>query len=166
MDPLDRRLLEAIQQGLPLTARPYAAIARQLAMSEAEVLRRMVMLKRQGLIKRLGVIVRHRPLGYSANAMIVLDVPDQLVAQIGGHISRFSFVSLCYRRPRCGEQWPYNLYCMIHGKSRGKVLQQFEQLSESCGLTAFPREVLFSRHCFKQRGALYRASPVQRHADG
>lgn len=166
MDPIDRRLLEAIQQGLPLTARPYAAIAAQLGMQEAEVLKRLVMLKRQGLIRRLGVIVRHRQLGYRANAMIVLDVPDQLVAQIGGHVSQFSFVTLCYRRPRCGEQWPYNLYCMIHGKSRSKVLQQLEQLSESCGLGRFPREVLFSRRCFKQRGALYRASPVQGHADG
>lgn len=166
MDPLDRRLLEAIQQGLPLTARPYAAIAAQLQMREAEVIERLARLRRQGLIKRLGVIVRHRPLGYSANAMIVLDVPDRVVAQIGGHISRFSFVSLCYRRPRCGEQWPYNLYCMIHGKSRSKVLRQFEQLSESCGLGKFPREMLFSRRCFKQRGALYRASTEQGQADG
>ena len=166
MDPLDRRLLEAIQQGLPLTARPYAAIAAQLGMREGEVIERLERLRRQGLIKRLGVVLRHRPLGYSANAMIVLDVPDRLVAQIGGHISRFSFVSLCYRRPRCGEQWPYNLYCMIHGKSRGRVLQQLEQLSESCGLGTFPREVLFSRRCFKQRGALYRASLVRGHADG
>ncbi len=166
MDPLDRRLLETIQQGLPIASRPYAAIAERLGMQEAEVIERLVMLKRQGLIKRLGVIVKHRPLGYRANAMIVLDVPDQLVAQIGGHISQFSFVSLCYRRPRCGGQWPYNLYCMIHGKSRSKVLQQFEQISESCGLGAFPREVLFSCRCFKQRGALYRSSPEQGYANG
>ncbi len=157
MDPFDRRLLEAIQQGLPITPRPYAAIAERLGIQEAELIERLAVLRRQGLIKRLGVIVRHRPLGYTANAMIVLDVPDRLVAQIGGHVSRFGFVTLCYRRPRHGEQWPYNLYCMIHGKSRGRVLQQFQQLSDSCGLRQFPGEVLFSRRCFKQRGALYRS---------
>lgn len=158
MDAIDYRLIETIQRGLPLCSRPYAEIAAKLGVDEQEVIARLSALRQQGLIKRLGVIVNHRRLGYRANAMVVIDVPDQLVDQIGGHIGRFSFVNLCYKRPRQGENWPYNLYCMIHGKSRGRVLQQLQSLIEACGLNQFAMEVLFSKRCFKQRGALYKPS--------
>ena len=154
---IDRQLIEMLQHGLPLVSRPYAAIGAQLELSEDEVISRLSRLKQQGLIKRLGVIVNHRRVGYLANAMVVFDVPDDLVKQIGGHVSQFNFINLCYQRPRKGKQWPYNLYCMIHGKNREKVLHQLDYLIESCGLGLFSREVLFSKKCFKQRGALYKA---------
>ncbi|WP_051906459.1 siroheme decarboxylase subunit beta [Methylomarinum vadi] len=161
MDAIDCRLIEAVQKGLPLSSRPYADIGKLLDLNEQEVIVRLDALKKQGLISRLGVIVNHRQLGYRANAMVVIDVPDALVDQIGGHISRFKFVNLCYRRPRQGEVWPYNLYCMIHGKSRERVLEQLQDLIEACGLGQFTMEVLFSKRCFKQRGAIYKPSSKQ-----
>jgi len=157
---IDRQLLELLQQGLPLVSRPYSSIGLQLDLSENEVIRRLSELKSRGLINRLGVVVNHRQLGYNANAMVVFDIPDKIVDQTGEHLSQFSFVNLCYQRPRCGEQWPYNLYCMIHGKDKQKVLEQLEHLIEFCGLQQFKHEVLFSKQCFKQRGALYQASPL------
>jgi DNA-binding Lrp family transcriptional regulator len=155
IDRRDLELLERIQTGLPVCPRPYAEIGRRCGMPEAEVIERLARLKQQGLIKRMGVIVKHRKLGYRANAMVVWNVPDDLVKQLGGHMSRFPFVTLCYQRPR-RPGWPYNLYCMIHGKDRATVQQQLEQLAAACGLASFGREVLFSRRCFKQRGAVYK----------
>ncbi|MDT4332428.1 AsnC family transcriptional regulator [Methylomonas sp. MED-D] len=166
IDAVDYRLIAAVQAGLPIAARPYALIAERLGLSENEVLSRLARLKQQGLIKRWGVVVKHRQLGYRANAMIVMNVPDQRVAEIGGLVSRQACVNLCYQRPRQGEVWPYNLYCMIHGKSRDVVLAQWAALRDACGLYEYTFEVLFSRQCFKQRGALYarhaayRESPV------
>jgi len=155
LDARDFQLLTEIQSGLPISPRPYHDIGLALGMSEAEVIERLAVLRQTGLIKRLGVIVKHRKLGYRANAMIVWNIPDAQVKMLGDRISRSSFVTLCYQRPRTPE-WPYNLYCMIHGKDRGTVLAQLEQLSDDCDLQAFDREILFSRRCFKQRGALYR----------
>lgn len=155
IDAVDYRLIAAVQTGLPIAARPYALVAEALGLSEAEVIARLHRLKQQGLIKRWGVIVKHRQLGYRANAMIVMDVPDARVGEIGALVSRQACVNLCYQRPRQGEIWPYNLYCMIHGKSRDTVLRQWAELREICGLRDVPYEVLFSRRCFKQRGALY-----------
>lgn len=154
LEAKDRQLLEHIQQGLPVCSRPYFEIGRLCDMSEAEVIERLSRLKAKGLIKRLGVIVKHRQLGYRANAMVVWNVPDNLIKQLGGHISQFSFVTLCYQRPR-QPGWPHNLYCMIHGKNKATVLQQVEQLVAACGLNNFDQEILFSRRCFKQRGAVY-----------
>ncbi len=154
-DAGDRRLLAAIQDGLPLVARPYAEIGRRLDMSEAEVMTRIQRMRAAGVIKRLGVVVRHRKLGYRANAMVVWDVPDEQVAQLGRCLARFAFVTLCYQRPRRGRQWPYNLFCMIHGRDRETVLVKLEQMVAACDLDGVRHEVLFSRRCFKQRGAHY-----------
>ena len=162
LDVRDRQLIEIVQLGLPVCPRPYAEIGTALDMPEAEVIARLTRLKQQGLIKRMGVIVKHQQLGYRANAMIVWDVPDNLVKQLGGHISQFAFVTLCYQRPRQAE-WPYNLYCMIHGKDRAIVLTQLEQLNAACGLAGFEREILFSRRCFKQRGAIYQYATNSSH---
>ncbi len=153
-DSRDLQLLEVIQLGLPVCSRPYAEIGKQCEMSESEVIARLTQLKQNGVIKRMGVIVKHHPLGYRANAMIVWNVPDELITPLGTRISQFPFVTLCYQRPKQPE-WPYNLYCMIHGKDRAVVLMQLEQLNQACGLLNFDQQVLFSRRCFKQRGAVY-----------
>ncbi len=157
MDDLDYGLLALLQQGLPICSRPYAQLGQKLSMSEAEVMARIARLQQSGVIKRFAVIVNHRMLGYRANAMIVWNVPDRLVETLGRQISQVEFVSLCYQRPRQAGVWPYNLYCMIHGKDREKVLQQLEQLKTDCRLQDYDCQVLFSKRCFKQRGAFYPA---------
>ncbi|MGZ8161349.1 MAG: siroheme decarboxylase subunit beta [Methylobacter sp.] len=155
VDVKDQQLLEAFQQGLAISPRPYAELGHRIGLCENEVIERLARLKQAGLIKRLGVIVKHRKLGYCANAMVVWDIPDEQVQWFGRRISSFEFVTLCYRRPRHGTTWPYNLYCMIHGKNRETVLEQLSVLEQACKLSGFNREILFSRRCFKQRGAIY-----------
>ncbi|MCW8827493.1 MAG: AsnC family transcriptional regulator [Gammaproteobacteria bacterium] len=156
LDPLDQQLIAAIQRGLPLVARPYAEVGAPLGLAEEEVVRRIEKMQRAGIIKRMGVVVRHRELGYRANAMVVWDVPDEEVAELGRCLSGFDFVTLCYRRPRHLPRWPYNLFCMIHGHDREEVLEKYRMLIARCGLEEIPRAVLFSRRRFKQRGAIYR----------
>ena len=155
-DPRQTALIAVIQEGLPLVPRPWAVIGARLGMSEDEVMRRVRSLQRDGTIKRLGVVVRHRRLGYRANAMVVWDLPDERVAEVGHCFGRFDFVTLCYRRPRRLPVWPYNLFTMIHGRDRAEVQARVGELIVACGLEEVPHAVLFSRRSFKQRGARYR----------
>jgi siroheme decarboxylase len=163
-DETDTALIAAIEKGLPLCSRPYQRIAEQLGIGEQEVVDRLASLHSRGVIKRLGVVVRHHELGYRANAMVVWDVPDDRVAALGHCFSQYDFITLCYRRPRQLPQWPYNLFCMIHGKSHDEVREQVAQLIDECRLQAIAHQILFSHRRFKQRGARYHtaASPPQR----
>jgi siroheme decarboxylase len=147
-----RRLVAALQPGLPLVARPFAAIGQQIGMSEAEVLAIIADWQESGVVKRLGVVVRHHELGYKANAMVVFDVPDDIVSEVGARLAHEQGVTLCYRRQRHMPQWPYNLYCMVHGRSREEVLPVIERL---CSVAGQPCEYLFSTRRFKQQGARY-----------
>jgi DNA-binding Lrp family transcriptional regulator len=160
----DRALLDALAEGLPLAERPYAAVGARLGLDEAEVLQRLERLQAAGTVKRFGVVVRHRALGFRANAMTVWDVPDDRVAEAGAALAALDWVTLSYRRPRRPPDWPYNLFAMIHGTDRARVLALVERASAAAGLADCPRAVLFSRRCFKQRGARYGAAPVAREA--
>jgi DNA-binding Lrp family transcriptional regulator len=152
----DRDLLAALEDGLPLVARPYRALAEAVGSTEQEVIERLRRLLEAGVIKRLGLIVRHHEIGYRANAMTVLDVPDATVDGIGEALARAADVTLCYRRPRRLPDWPYNLFAMVHGRERAAVLDRIERLLDEHGLRDLPHAVLFSTRRFKQRGASYR----------
>lgn len=154
-DAADRRLLAAIEGGLPLVSQPYAAIGAGIGLAEAEVIARLRRLQEAGTIKRLGLVVRHHELGYRSNAMVVWDVADDRVDSVGAALAKIDFVTLCYRRPRRPPDWPYNLFCMIHGRDRDAVVQQIGALRAVDGLAGAPNAVLFSRRRFKQRGAVY-----------
>lgn len=148
----ERRLVAALQAGMPLVSRPFAAIADLAGMSEAAVLATIADWQQSGVVKRLGVVVRHHELGYKANAMVVFDVPDDMVAETGARLAREQGVTLCYRRRRHLPEWPYILYCMVHGRSRDEVTPIIERLRVVAGQ---PCEVLFSTRRFKQQGARY-----------
>lgn len=162
-DGRDRELLAAVQDGLPLVSHPYAEVGARIRMPEEEVIARLGRLRAAGVLKRFGVVVRHHELGYTANAMVVWNVPDEEVDYLGQCLSKYEFITLCYRRARAMPEWPYNLYCMIHGQDRNAVLEKVAFLVKSCGLEAVERSVLFSCRRFKQCGARYlptRASDV------
>lgn len=156
VDEMDSRLIGLIQDGLPLVSEPYAELAAQLAISTAEVLQRLERMMQQGIIKRFGLVVRHHELGYIANAMVVWDIPDDQIDTAGQRLGQYPCVTLCYQRPRRLPHWPYNLFCMIHGKSRDSVLGRIQAMTTELQLEHIPRQILFSQRRFKQCGARYR----------
>jgi len=149
-------LIDAIQHGLPLVPRPYRALAERIGCTESEVIDQLRDLLEQGIIKRMGVVVRHHELGYSANAMVVWDVPDAQVDRFGARLGDQDCVTLCYQRPRRLPDWRYNLFCMVHGRDRGDVLDCIGRMAAALALCDMPHAVLFSGRRFRQRGARYR----------
>jgi len=157
MSTEDRALIKAVERGLPIASRPYAEIAQQLGTTEQDVILRLQQLMDKGAIKRYGIVVRHKELGYTANGMVVWDLPDDKVDEFGMCIGKYSSVTLSYRRPRRLPEWPYNLFTMIHGSSREQVTTKVEEIVNSCGLQDIKHTILFSTRRFKQRGASYSA---------
>lgn len=148
----DRRLIAALQPGLPLVAHPFASLAAAAGMQESALVERLAEWLDDGCIKRLGVVVRHHELGYKANAMVVFDVPDATVGAVGRRLAREAGVTLCYRRQRHLPHWRHNLFCMVHGRSRAEVAPVIERL---CRVAGYPGAALFSLRRFKQCGARY-----------
>ena len=151
----DRPLLAALSRGgLALEAAPWAALAVRLGQSEAAVMARVAALVAGGVITRLGVIVRHRSLGWSSNAMVVWQMSEDQIEAAGQALAALPGVTLCYQRNTVDGVWPYALYSMIHGRSRAETLAVLEQARALPALAGAVGKPLFSTRCFKQSGAL------------
>jgi siroheme decarboxylase len=150
----DRPLAALVESGLPLLPRPYDAWAQALQQPTERVFATLRRWLREGALRRFGVVVRHHEAGFTHNAMTVFDVPDAQVDSVGTQLAGQLGVTLAYRRERAPD-WPYNLYCMVHGRDRAMVQAAIDAATRHCGLSDRPRAVLFSRRRFKQAGAQY-----------
>jgi DNA-binding Lrp family transcriptional regulator len=152
LDAVDRRLIEATQAGLPLEPRPYRAVAEVVGIGETEVIARLSRLLEAGAIRRIGVIPNHYALGLTANGMSVWDVDDGAIAEAGARVGALDFVSHCYERPRHLPLWRYNLFAMVHGRSREEVHEKVEQIADLLGEAQRAHEILFSTRILKKTG--------------
>ena len=152
LDPVDRRIIAATQAGLPLVPRPYHTIAEQLGLAPADVMRRMQILLETGAIRRIGAVSNHYALGWTANGMSVWDVPDDYVTEAGELVGVLEFVSHCYRRPRHLPSWPYNLFAMLHGRSRDEVAGKMTRVATVLGDWDRGHDLLFSSRILKKTG--------------
>ncbi|MEI6559211.1 MAG: AsnC family protein [Rhodospirillaceae bacterium] len=155
----DLRLIGALRAGLPLCPRPYDALGERIGLDGATVRRRLDLYRQEGALSRFGVVVRHDRLGYTASAMVVWDVPEDRVDALGRHLGAQSGVGLSYCRRRRPPLWPGNLYAMIPGRSRDAVRAVVARLNETCGLGAYPHELLFTVRCHKIAAAAYGWQP-------
>lgn len=148
----DRTLIAATQGGLPLVPQPYDELAEALGV-EAELVReRLQLMLFHGLIRRIGAVPNHYRLGFTANGMSVWDVDDAEVDALGERVGVLPGVSHCYRRPRAPGVWRYNLFAMLHGRSRAEVEVQAEQLRALLGPACRAHDILYSSAILKKTG--------------
>lgn len=155
-DALRRRIVTAMQAGLPVARHPYEQIARQLGIEEQELLDALEQMLDEGTIRRVGVVPNHYALGYRYNLMVVWDIEDSTVDQVGARIGELDFVSHCYRRPRL-PGWPYNLFVMVHGKSSDEVSGKIAQVRQCVGAAYRAHTALKSTKILKKTGLRIRS---------
>ena len=135
-------ILRIVQDTLPDSATPYADIARMTGSTEDEVLALLKKLKGGGQIRRFGATLRHQQAGYGFNAMVAWYIEEGFDPnEVGRIMAKRPEISHCYLRPSCMD-WPYDMYTMIHGKSREDCMQVVHELVELTGVTQY--EMLFS----------------------
>jgi len=153
-DELD--LVLAIQDGLPITATPYADVADDIDADVEWVLETIQRFNEEGKVRRVGVIPNHYALGYSENGMTVWDVPDEVIDEVGPAIAEFDFVTHCYERPRHDGVWPYNFFAMTHGRSEAESQERIQQvrdrMAEHWDVSVEDWDTLFSTRILKKTG--------------
>lgn len=152
LDETDRRIIRATQAGLPLCTRPYHRVAEQLDLDVDELMRRLRSMQEAGIIRRIAAVPNHYRLGFRANGMSVWDVSDERIEELGRRVGELECVSHCYRRPRRRPVWPYNLFAMVHGRTREEVMAGVETVAGVLGGACRQHDVLFSSQILKKTG--------------
>jgi len=152
LSEFDRSLIRGAQSGLPLVPRPYEALGAALGVSAEVVRERLADMLACGLIRRIGAVPDHYKLGFTANGMSVWDVADETVDELGARVATLPAVSHCYRRPRHLPSWPYNLFAMLHGRSRDEVQRQVDRIEALLGHACHGHDILYSTAILKKTG--------------
>jgi DNA-binding Lrp family transcriptional regulator len=152
LDATDRRIVEATQAGLPLTPRPYAAVAAALGLSETAVIDRLAAMQARGVVRRIAAAPNHYALGVTANGMTVWDLDDDRASELGRRVGALDFVSHAYLRPRVPPDWPYNLFAMVHGRDRAEVEAKRAEIATLLGPAARAHDILYSTRILKKTG--------------
>lgn len=148
----DKEAVRILQRDLPLVQAPFRLLSENTPFDEQALMERARALLQRGVLRRFAAILHHRRAGFDANGMGVWKVPEEQIEEVGFQMARYPAVSHCYQRPTYPD-WPYNLFSMVHGKSRDACEAVFRQLSEETGLREY--RVLFSTDEFKKSRVRY-----------
>ena len=131
-----RKILSAIQHGLPLCRSPYEQLAQKIGIPLGQLLGTLRDWLEEKKIRRVGAIVNHFQMGHGAGAMVVWNVPEGRIDEVGTLLASFAKVSHAYQRPS-HERWPYNLYTMVHAGTAEELDATVEAMSRQSRITEF-----------------------------
>ena len=133
---IERRILAVLQQGFPRSETPYKDMAELVGIDTKKLLAVLDNWKREGKLRRIGSIVDHFKVGLSAGAMVAWQVEPERIEQVGTKLAGFKEVTHAYER-KIAENWPYNLYTMVHGADIQEVEQIVKRMSQACGVSDY-----------------------------
>jgi siroheme decarboxylase len=148
----DKHFIRELQKDLKVIPEPFKEMAENLRITTTELFAKAKEYEKNGVMRRFAAILRHRDAGFSANGMVVWQVPDEKIDEIGYKLAAFPQVSHCYRRPVYSD-WRFNLFSMIHARTLEAAEKIAVEMSEIVEIKDY--RILFSSREFKKERVKY-----------
>ena len=129
IDDIDRGILNQIQSDFPISSRPYRAIAKDLGLSEDEVLKRVSRLKDSGIIRRIGGNFAPEKVGF-VSTLCAAKVPEDKISHFAEAVNRYPGVTHNYRRENA-----FNIWFTFIAPSMEEIETNLKQIAEETGIT-------------------------------
>jgi len=149
---IERRIVQGLQEDLPIVSRPFRVVAERIGVTEKELLATIRRFMNDGTIRRFGATLRHHRSGFSANAMVVWRVEADDLARVAKVLASYREVTHCYQRPALAG-WPYRLFTMIHGRSRDECEELARRMADKAGVPDY--RLLFTVDELKKTTMVY-----------
>lgn len=136
MDKLDRALLNRLQGGIAPTRRPFAALARELGITESLVVSRLRAMSEAGLLSRFGPLYNAEGLGGEL-VLAALAAPPDRFDEIAERVNAFETVAHNYEREHV-----LNMWFVVAAETLGEAERTLRAIETATGCTvyAFPKE--------------------------
>jgi DNA-binding Lrp family transcriptional regulator len=130
---IERKLLNDFQHDFPLSPAPYAGMARQLGVSEDEVIAALGRLKAQGAVSRVGACVRPNTIG--ASTLAAMAVPPARLEETAALVSSYPEVNHNYER-----EHTLNLWLVVTAPDAARLEQVLDEIATRSGheVLSFP----------------------------
>jgi DNA-binding Lrp family transcriptional regulator len=148
----DREFIRELQKDLAVVPEPFNELANSLGVTTTELFAKAIEYENNGIMRRFAAILRHREAGFVANGMVVWQVPENRVDEVGFRLAAFPQVSHCYRRPIYPD-WKFNLFSMVHARTLQAAEKIAVEMSETVGIKDY--QILFSSREFKKERVKY-----------
>lgn len=129
LDPVDRELLQRVQDEFPLESRPFRTIGQRLGIPEKEVLERLDSLRRRGILKHIAPILEMHETGIKASTLIAMRIAEERIEEVAGIASEYRGVSHNYRRDH-----EYNLWFTIAEPGEAQLKETLEAIRARSGV--------------------------------
>lgn len=123
LTPVQKRLCNILQDGLPICSRPFTEIAKTLDSTEESVLQQVRELKNNRIIRRLGTVTNYRALG-KVSTLVTAHIPEESVQEIAAAVNELAGVSHNYLRKH-----HYNLWFTLQANSQAEIETTLSRLS-------------------------------------
>lgn len=159
LTPLHHQIIAQTQYDIPIVSEPFKEIVTKLDIDYDTFFSILNELQDAGVMRRFAAILNHRNAGFNANAMVVWDVDEKKAIEMGKIAAQYSAVSHCYLRPKY-PNWPYNLFTMIHGKTKEETDQIIQEMALE--IEHFSRRSLYTKREFKKQRIIYFSSEFEK----
>ena len=136
LDTTDKKILHRIQTNLPLTPRPFLALAEELDLDEDLVLDRIKYFSEKGYIRRLAPIINTQKVGRYAT-LAAMGVPEDRITEVSELINGYKEVSHNYLRKGKGIDLPHNIWFTMSGPTKEDVERNFKEIEDKTGLKVY-----------------------------
>ena len=147
MDSIDLALLYYLSEDIPLSLEPFKDIGDFLNIEESEVIQRLECLQDKGRLKRIAPILYHHKTTFKYNALTAWEATEDQINALAECLVSFTHVSHVYERATC-DQWQYNIYGMMHGKTKEDINQLMGRIRETVG--EIPHKVIYTTKEWKK----------------
>ena len=140
MEDTDRRIINALQGGFPLTRRPFADAAAPLGLSEDELIARIRRLREDGVLSRFGPMYNADRFG-GHNTLVAMVVPADRFDEVAGIVNSFPEVAHNYARDHA-----LNMWFVVAAESRARVDAVLTEVQALTGLVVYDMPKLREFH--------------------
>ncbi len=131
MDDIDRRIINALQSGFPVCARPYLQAALELDLGEHELIDRLQTLLQQGILSRFGPLY-HAELMGGALTLAAVKAPEDRFDEVAEIINAFPEVAHNYARNH-----ELNMWFVIATETPDQLKQTLIAIARQTGLEVY-----------------------------
>lgn len=126
LDEIDRRIVNRLQEGLPVCERPFRAAATELGLAEDDLLDRLRRLKANGFLSRVGPMFNAARIG-GGLTLCAMAVPASDFERVAAIVNDFPEVAHNYERDHAFNMW--FVLATETPERIGEVLGEIERLT-------------------------------------